>query len=121
MKTGAVISESNPALSVIMTATKSCIKHFTFCADKAVRRGATAYTTLMTAYLDAADNDFIEMLAANLPENLTLNRPVAVTLKGGYSYGYGDNPSMTITTGSVVISSASVTAENLIIVGTLLP
>ena len=75
----------------------------------------------MTAYLDAVDNDFIEMLAANLPENLTLNQPVAVSLKGGYSCGYGDNPSMTITTGSVVISSASVTAENLIIVGTLLP
>lgn len=106
---------SSPAVSVAMTAAKSCTANFAACADQPVHRGGTGYPTVAMAYADAAGNDIIGMLATSLQEILSLDRPVAVTLKGGYICGYGINSSMTILNGSVVITGGAVTAENLII------
>jgi hypothetical protein len=110
-------SGSSPSASVSMTDSKSCTTNFAPCADQPVRIGASGYNNIGAAYGAAGNGDVIGMLATNLYGNLMLDRPVNVTLRGGYSCGYGTNPSMSLIQGSVVIKAGSVTMGNVMLVG----
>jgi hypothetical protein len=57
-----------------------------------VRAGSPVanYSTLLDAYNAAQDNDVIQSGAINLTENLTLNKPINLTIEGGYDCAYGN-------------------------------
>ena len=63
------------------------------CQSQPVRivRTNTSYTTLQGAYDAALDQDTIQAQALTLTQNLTVNRNISVTLKGGYPCNYGSN------------------------------
>jgi hypothetical protein len=99
-----------------MTAPKGCTADFTACADLPVRIMAEGFLTVQGAYRAAGENDVIRILAADLQEELLLDRSISVTLKGGHACGYGSNPSMSLIRGPVVITQGTVTVENLLII-----
>lgn len=78
--------------------------------------GSTDYfSTIQAAYDGAADTSTIKLWASNYSESLDCNRPVTVTLQGGYDSTYssivGDavlNGTLTITDGTVVADGISV-------------
>jgi hypothetical protein len=73
-------------------------------------------THIQDAYDNAFDGDTIESMAIYFDEDLTLNNPISVKLKGGYDSIFSDNPpSATTINGSLTISKGTVTVENLII------
>ena len=63
------------------------------CQSQPVRivRTNTSYTTIQEAYNTALDQDTIQVQALTLTQNLTVNRSISVTLKGGYPCNYGSN------------------------------
>ncbi len=107
---------SNPSLSFKMTGPMNCIANFSPCSDFPVRTDSTGYSSMGEAYRGANDNDVIRILGRDFYESLLLDRPIGVTLKAGYSCGYGTNPSMSLVKGPVTISKGTVIVENLMIV-----
>ncbi len=120
---GGNCSGSNPSAGVTMNGVKTCTASYTTCPGnyaKNVNNG-TSYATvggLTDAYANAHDpDDTIQLLATTLTEILDLNRPIAVTLSGGWNCEFGSQTSYSIIHGSVTIGrdSLAVTAENLIL------
>jgi hypothetical protein len=70
----------NPAISITMSADRSCTAGFTPCDDQPVEIGTTGYDSLTYAYAAADEGDEIKLLAGNLPESPNLNRQVDVTI-----------------------------------------
>ena len=104
-----------PSALVSMTAARTCTADFTGCADPPARIGIAGFSDIQQAYGTAGENDTIMVLAADLSEDLLLDRPVPVTLEGGYGCGYGSNPSMSLLKGSMTITGGAVTLEKLMI------
>ena len=75
----------------------------------------TYANTLQSACDSAISGDTIQSQASVFSENLSLNHPVALTLKGGYTSGFTTNPGSTIISGSLTISSGTATVENIVI------
>ena len=73
------------------------------------------FAALQTAYDDAIDGDTIQSQAWHLPENLSFDRNISVTLKGGYDAMYTNNPSATTINGTLTISDGSVIVEHIVI------
>ncbi len=73
------------------------------------------YSTLQAAYNAVADGNIIESQAIVFTENLNINRSISVTLKGGYDTTFTSNSSNTTISGSLTISSGTLTVENLIV------
>ena len=77
---------------------------------------ATAYfSTIQDAYNAANSDDVLMLWAISYTEHLNCNRPMAITLQGGYNGGYTSitgevdlNGSLTITDGTVVVDGVSV-------------
>ena len=76
---------------------------------------STSFGQIQAAYAAAPAQSIIQSQGVTLIENLVLDRPIALTLQGGYDQGFVANPDMTTVVGSVVIKSGSVTVENLVI------
>ena len=112
---GGDCSGSDPSGSVSMTAMRICTAGFTACADQPVRMGAVDFSSIQEAYGAAGENEVIRVLATDLPEDLLLDRPVPVSLQGGYDCGYGSNSSMSLISGSVTITGGTVTVERVLI------
>jgi hypothetical protein len=74
------------------------------------------YPTVQAALTDAQDGEILETLAGDLYENLSLDRDVHVTLRGGVSGSFGSVSGYTTLHGTLTISSGSLVAENLIII-----
>ncbi len=118
---------TSPSTAVSMTAARSCTANFLPCSDLPVRICGVSYASIGEAYEDAKNNNvdtIIEVLGTNLPDGLTLDGSVSVTLKGGYICGFDaapppfpnpTNPSMSLIQGQVIITGENVTVENLII------
>ncbi len=90
----------------------------TSCPNQRVRIARTTpvyYSTHQSAYNSASNGDTIQSQAFDFTEDLNFNRNIAVTLKGGYNCWYNSNPPSSTLTGSLTISSGTVTVENLII------
>jgi len=73
------------------------------------------YTSIQTAYDEAATNQTVQIQATDFNEDLILANPVAVTLEGGFDAGFSANPGWTTVTGTVTISGGPVTVENIAI------
>ena len=70
------------------------------------------HQSLQAAYNVAAPNDLIQGQAAVLNENLLLDRPVAVTIKGGYDNNFTAVTGSTIVQGTLTIQSGTITIDN---------
>lgn len=116
-------SGSNSSTAVIMDGVKSCTANFASCGNLPAKdaSNATTYASIgditTGAYVAASDPDIIRLLATTLPEALNLNRPISITLSGGWNCGFVTQASYSIIQGSLTIgnNSLTVTAENLII------
>jgi hypothetical protein len=75
------------------------------------RTPSVPYQTIQSAYSAAADGDVIQIQALDFPEEVSLNLPISVTLKGGYDSVYGNNPGFTTISGSLTIIG-TVAVEN---------
>lgn len=71
------------------------------------------FPLLLSAYAAAQTGDTIEALAAEFIEDLILDRPIVITLKGGYDCGYSVNGSKTIVQGNLVISAGQVIIDGI--------
>jgi len=75
--------------------------------------GSTGTYTLLQAAYDAASNlDVIHGRDVTISENIDLNRPVTVTIQGGYNCDHSSVTGKTIITGNMTISDGTVTMEN---------
>ncbi|MFA5073120.1 MAG: PKD domain-containing protein [Nitrospirota bacterium] len=92
------------------------------CADQPVRinrgNGATLipYSTLQAAYNVAMDHDVIETLAINFVENIDINRPMAISINGGFGCGYTQLVGSSTIQGQVTASDGTITLGNIEIV-----
>ena len=86
----------------------------TFNAAPKAMIGSTGYTSLATAYAAATNNAEILLLDTELLENLTMNRGIAILLKGGYRADYlGRSGQPTVVKSFVTIGSGSLTVDGL--------
>jgi hypothetical protein len=65
----------------------------------------TYYMTIQSALAAAASGDTVKSRALSLTENLQLNRPIPLTLTGGYDNSYKTNTNRTTVHGRVTISN----------------
>lgn len=99
--------------SVTMDSDKSVTA--TFNTAPIVKIGGASYANLQGAYNGAFAGDVIQARAVDFTENLTFNRNVAVTLKGGYDSNYTANSGYTVLHGILAVSDGTVAVENLTI------
>jgi hypothetical protein len=86
------------------------------CAIGPVRKDPLSYyDSIGIGYSAIADNSTLQMQGSVFTENLTLNRSVGVTMKGGYDCAFSANTGWTTVSGSMTVSSGNATIENLII------
>lgn len=82
---------------------------------KITENSATIYTSPQQAYNNALSGNTITSWAQTFEENLNLNQPVSVQLKGGYDTEFISNDNTTTIKGTVVISNGEVTLDKIII------
>jgi hypothetical protein len=70
---------------------------------------------IQSAYDQCADGYVIEVQALDFPTDVTCDRNVTVTLKGGFDEGFTGNPSYTTITGALKISDGKVLIENIVV------
>lgn len=85
------------------------------CVSDRVRVDANYWHTLQDAYSLASDADVIEMQALEFIENVIFNRPVSVTVQGGFTCDYLDVIPETILKGSLTVIQGSTIIEGLTI------
>lgn len=73
------------------------------------------YSAIQSAYDSAPDGGSVKIQAFEFTEELNLNRDVAVTFDCGYDCTFETNASSTTLNGALVVSSGTVTVENLVI------
>jgi len=73
------------------------------------------YSSIQSAYDNAADGDIIKTTSMDFTENLLLNRPVAVTVDGGYDCDFAAAAGSTALKGTLTITSGMLTANNLVV------
>jgi hypothetical protein len=82
---------------------------------KIAENSATIYTSPQQAYNNALDGNTIVSWAQTFDENLNINLPVSVQLKGGYDTDFVSNDNMSVIKGKVVISNGAVTVDRIVI------
>lgn len=103
--------------SVTMNAPKAVTATFAT-ADRARIVGGLGYSTLAAAYLEAAKSATatIKTLDTTLTENLTLDKPVAIILQGGWNTTFtGKSGLPTVLDGLLTIRNGKLTVDRLII------
>jgi hypothetical protein len=84
-----------------------------------VRRFTTVptgyYMTIQDAYTHAADDEEIHAQTGPFGGGLNLDRPVAVTLKGGYTSGFASNGGYTTIMGNATFSGDTITVERIVV------
>jgi PKD repeat protein len=71
------------------------------------------YTSMQDAYNDASSGNTIQGRDVTINENINLNRPVTVTIQGGYNCDHTAVTGKTTITGNMTISDGTVTMENI--------
>ncbi len=91
--------------------------YITVCYPSANIAGdSAAFTSLQSAYDAAQDLDTIQCREETFTEDLTINRPISVSLEGGYNCLHTENYGMTTIEGNVTISDGTITSiENITI------
>jgi hypothetical protein len=87
------------------------------CAGNPVKNEnkAAYYTSVQTAYDNAASDDSLLAQAYEFTEDLLLDRSINITFTGGYSCDYQSSSGFSAITGTVTIRYGSFTADKLII------
>jgi len=73
------------------------------------------YPSIQAAYNVIADSNVIKLWATTYAESLTCNRPITVTLQGGYDSSYTSIVGEPILNGELTISNGTVIADGLVI------
>ncbi len=73
------------------------------------------YPTVLEAYRSVPDGGTIKLLAVSFTEDLILDRPVTVKMKGGYNPLFTANQGSTILHGTLTIQNGTVIPENIVI------
>jgi M6 family metalloprotease-like protein len=71
------------------------------------------YADFASAYLQAVDNDVIQLQALDFNGDFLLNRDQKITLDGGYNCGYSDHNTTTGLIGTLQVTRGSVEVKNL--------
>ncbi len=71
--------------------------------------------SIQTAYADALDGDVFQTQAVNHAGDLLFDRPVSITLKGGYDCDYTGSNYYSTLTGTMIIIEGTVILENIIL------
>jgi hypothetical protein len=113
-------SGTNPLTFVNMNAPKYCTAIFMFCGSQPVRNFRTwlLYDSIQAAYddnLNTLDGDTLQVLGTSSIEDPDFNRPISITLKGGYDCAFGGNGSYSFIHGLLTITSGTVAVENLVV------
>lgn len=87
----------------------------TSCGSLAARTGGTGFSSLQNAYNAALDGGIVQSHIRTFTENLVLNRPITVTLSGGYNCEYNKTAPSTTIQGYLTINEGTVTIENMVI------
>lgn len=88
----------------------------TFSTSTKAKIGATGYGSVNEAYTAAGEGEQIKVLQTSLQEDLVLDRPVNVTISGGYDANFSVQTGIpTEIKGTVVIGQGSLTVEDLVI------
>jgi hypothetical protein len=103
---GGACNNTTGDCKVSMTSPKSVTASFTK-APKAMN-GTAAYSSVQTAYNEAASGDVINIIEGVLAEPLTLENATDVVLDGGYSADYSVVSTDSIIRGGILIRSGSV-------------
>lgn len=74
-----------------------------------------SFTSMQSAFSAAANNDTLNVKAANYQENAVLNHPVNIVVKGGLSSDYTRVVGYTNLQGSLTVNNGSMVANNLLI------
>jgi hypothetical protein len=74
-----------------------------------------SYATLQSAFGAVPDGGSINLRDLLFSEALIFDRPVAITLRGGYDAAYSTNQGVTTISGELVIAQGTVTVENIAI------
>jgi hypothetical protein len=85
----------------------------TFTLAPYVRIGATSYTTLQAAYNAAKTGDVIRLMGGELGGDLTADRNIEVTVKGGFDAAFTANSSRTSLRGTVTLKKGCVKMERI--------
>ena len=103
---------------VTVAAGVSCTATFDFCPAKPARIGTTEYDSIYHAYMGAATNgDTIKIIASNEQEALIFDRPVTVTIEGGYDCSYASRIGMTTLTGALIVEAGQAIVDGVAIGG----
>jgi hypothetical protein len=73
------------------------------------------YPSIQSAYQFAANGNTIQVRALDFPETLVFNRPISVTLKGGYDSSFASNSGSSSVTGSLSVNNGTVRVENIVL------
>lgn len=82
-------------------------------------RATPVYYSLVQHAYDAAMSGDLIKLSTGLAENLTMSRSINLTLRGGYSSGFGSITGTTPITGNLTVQTGSATIENIDLNGTM--
>ncbi|MCM2358998.1 MAG: S8 family serine peptidase [Geobacteraceae bacterium] len=107
---------SNPSGVCTVTMNGAMVVAATFAPLPSVRLAGPAplyFPSLQAVYNAAADGSAIQARGVVLVENSVLDRPVAVTLAGGYDGSYASATGFTSLEGSLTIRSGSLTVDRL--------
>jgi hypothetical protein len=87
------------------------------CGNLPIMIGETLahYTMVLDAYNSAANGYSVQMQASDFLENVDLQRNISVNLRGGYACDYLSNPGFSTIHGDLMVSSGTVTIDNIVI------
>jgi hypothetical protein len=91
--------------------TSPAIANITFNLDPKARTGGILFGTLKDAYIAVTGNGTIEAKALTFSENLTLERAIFFTLKGGFADDYLSRTGYTTLDGNLTIGRGGLTVE----------
>lgn len=74
------------------------------------------YSSVLDAYLATADGSSLKIKGIEFREDLVFDRPVAVTLQGGYDAAYLNTDGTSVIHGSIAIGQGTVTLDNITII-----
>ena len=99
-----------------ITADSSVTANYSYDAAHQVKSGdGSYYASIQAAYNVIGDNSTLKLWATTYTESLTCNRPITVTLQGGYDSGYSSIVGDPILNGDLTISNGTVIADGLVI------
>jgi len=75
----------------------------------------TYYSTLQAAYNEAQTGAVIQAREQSFVQSLTADRPVNVSIQGGFTCDFASGTGMTTLKGMITTSSGTVTIKNIIL------